>query len=299
MAFTSTRSPEGGDTDSAGRDATVKTVHRVAGLLKCLATAGPAGARLTDVARDLGMTKPTAHRLLAALAQAGMARHDTETRRYRLGELSTVLGQSSARISVSSEARPSLLRLAAATQDTVYVSVREGSAAVCVGCEIGDFPIRTITLAPGDQRPLGVGAGSMALLAFLADAEIETILARNEGWVAKNYPHFTSAALREEVRVTRSRGYSLSRDRVVPGMSAIGVPALCHGGRPVGAFSVAAITERIAGSREAQLVALLRAEAEHLASVFCQPAALGTIETGVIREIRRHGRSGIGSGPPQ
>lgn len=264
--------PSHADSDPAGRDTTVKTVHRVTELLKYLALAGPEGARLTDVARNLRLTKPTAHRLLGALAQAGMARHDIGTRRYQLGELSAVLGQSSTRITVSNEARPSLLRLAAATHDTVYVSVREGTAAVCVGSEIGDFPIRTLTLAPGDQRPLGVGAGSLALLAFLPDAEIEAMLVRNQVWIARNYPVFTPQYVREQVRLTRLRGYALSKDQVVAGMSAIAVPALCHGGRPVGAFSVAAITERIVGAREAQLVALLRPEAEHLASVFCHPA---------------------------
>lgn len=261
------------DSESRGRDATVKTVERVARLLKHLALAGEAGARLTDVARDLDLTKPTAHRLLAALAEVGMARHDTVTRRYRLGELTAMLGQSSARITVANEARQSLVRLAAATHDTVYVSVQEGAAAVCVGREIGSFPIRTLTLAVGDQRPLGVGAGSMALFAFLPDAEIEAVIARNKAWLA-SYPHFTPDFLREQVQRTRVRGYSLNEDQVIPGMSAIGVPAMCHGGRPIAAFSVAAITERITGPREAQLVALLRAEADHLSSVFCPDPAL-------------------------
>jgi DNA-binding IclR family transcriptional regulator len=257
---------------SRGRDATVKTVERVARLLQQLALAGDAGARITDLARDLALTKPTVHRLLAALAQVGMARHDTDTRRYRLGELTLMLGQSSARITVANDARQSLLRLAVATQDTVFVSVQEGTAAVCVGREIGSFPIRTLTLSVGDQRPLGVGAGSMALFAFLPDAEIEAAIARNKAWLA-SYPHFTPDFLREQVRQTRVRGYSLNQDQVIPGMSAIGVPAVCRGGRPIAALSVAGITERIAGPRQAQLVALLRAEADHLSSMFCKDAA--------------------------
>lgn len=261
------------DSESRGRDATVKTVERVARLLQQLALAGDSGARLTDLARDLDLTKPTVHRLLGALAQMGMARHDTATRRYRLGELTAMLGQSSARITVSNEARQSLVRLAAATQDTVFVSVQEGTAAVCVGREIGSFPIRTLTLSVGDQRPLGVGAGSMALFAFLPDAEIEAVIKRNKAWLA-SYPHFTPDFLREQVRRTRVRGYSLNQDQVVPGMSAIGVPAMCNGGRLIGAFSVAGITERMTGPRQPQLVALLRAEADHLSSVFCKDTAL-------------------------
>ena len=255
------------DIEPRGRDATVKTVERIARILRQLALAGHAGARLTDLANELDLAKPTLHRLLGALAEAGMARHDPATRRYRLGELSALLGQSSTRISVATEARQSLIRLAAATQDTVYVSVQEGAAAICVGREIGSFPIRTLTLAVGDQRPLGVGAGSLALFAFLPDAEIETVVARNKVWLAK-YPQFTADFLRQQVRETRARGYSLNRDHVIAGMSAVGVPAMGRDGRPIAAFSVACITERLAGAREAKLVALLRGEAAQLSSVF-------------------------------
>ena len=255
------------DAESRGRDFTVKTVERVARLLQKLALAEDAGARLTDLARDLDLPKPTVHRLLGALTEVGMARHDPSTRRYRLGALTVLLGQSSSRITISNEARQGLVRLAAATQDTVYVSVQEGTAAICVGREIGSFPIRTLTLSVGDQRPLGVGAGSMALLAFLPDAEVGAAIARNKVWLAK-YPQFNAEMLHEQVRETRARGYSLNRDQVIPAMSAVGVPVLGPDGRPIAAFSVAGITERIVREREPELVALLRIEAAHLSSVF-------------------------------
>lgn len=259
--------PKSQSTDGAsrGRDGTVKTVERIGRILKHLAVAGEAGARLTDLANELELTKPTLHRLLGALAEAGMARHEPGTKRYRLGELSAMLGRTSTRITVSTEVRQNLVRLALATKDTVYASIQEGTAAICVGREIGSFPIRTLTLDVGDQRPLGVGAGSMALLAFLPDNHIETAILRNKIWLEK-YPQFTPEILREQVRETRARGYSLNRDQVIPGMSAIGVPALDRDRFPIAAISVAGITERIVGEREVHLVAMLRSETALLAS---------------------------------
>ncbi len=255
------------DTEPRGRDASVKTVERIARILRQLALSGEAGARLTDLALSLELSKPTLHRLLGALVEAGMARHSTETRCWRLGELTAMLGQSSTRITVATEARQGLIRLAAATQDTVFVSVREGAAAICVGREIGSFPIRTLTLNVGDQRPLGVGAGSLALLAFLPDAEIESVISRNKTWLA-DYPLFTPRFLRKQVIETRASGYSLNRGQVIPGMSAVGVAAMGEDGRPIAALSVASITERVVNPREQELVALLRAEAATLSSVF-------------------------------
>ena len=253
------------DGEARARDGTVKTVERIGRILRQLAVAGEAGARLTDLANELDLTKPTLHRLLGALAETGMARHDPATRRYRLGELSAMLGRASTRITVSTEVRQNLVRLAAITQDTVYASIQEGTAAICIAREIGSFPIRTLTLDVGDQRPLGVGAGSLALLAFLPDNEVDTAIARNKLWLEK-YPQFTPDILRGQVRETRMRGYALNQDQVIPGMSAIGVPALGRDRHPIAAISVAGITERIIGDRKENLVALVRTEAAHLAA---------------------------------
>jgi|PersoiStandDraft_1058852.scaffolds.fasta_scaffold276912_2 Bacterial transcriptional regulator. len=51
-------------------------------------------------------------------------------------------------------------------------------------------------------------------------------------------------------------------------MSAVAVPVIGPEGRPIAAFAVAAITERIVGERLGELVALLRAEAANLAAIF-------------------------------
>ena len=83
------------------------------------------------------------------------------------------MGRSALQQDVSGTARPSLQRLAQKTGDTAFASILEGTAAICVAREVGDFPIRTLTLSVGDRRPLGVGAGSLALLASLSDDAIE------------------------------------------------------------------------------------------------------------------------------
>ena len=64
-------------------------------------------------------------------------------------------------------------RLAERTQDTVFLSARDRDEAVCLERVIGDYPIKTLTLSIGDRRPLGVGAGSLALLSALSDRAAE------------------------------------------------------------------------------------------------------------------------------
>lgn len=250
-----------------GRNATVKTVERVARILRGLAAGGTDGWRLTDLALHVGLGKPTLHRLLGALVENGLAYQDVATRLYRLGAATALLGASAARMTIASEARQSLMRLAAATGDSVFVSVQEGAAAICVGTEIGNFPIRTLTLNVGDRRPLGVGSGSLALLASLPEVEVEAAIARNKVWL-KDYPRFDPDTLRALVREARAKGYALNQGRIVAAMSAVAVPVIGPDGRPIAAFAVAAITERIVGERLGELVALLRAEAANLAAIY-------------------------------
>jgi DNA-binding IclR family transcriptional regulator len=55
-----------------GKEPAVKTIDRAARVLRVLATGGNDGLALRDVATDCQMSKATAHRLLAALTDAGL-----------------------------------------------------------------------------------------------------------------------------------------------------------------------------------------------------------------------------------
>jgi DNA-binding IclR family transcriptional regulator len=244
--------------DDSG-EATVKTIDRAARLLRAVATHGD-GAMLSAVARETGLGKGTVHRLLNALVDAGFVFQESETKRYRLGAGLGLLGQAAHRHDLAALARPSLLRLAELTQDTLFASLREGASAVCVAREIGAFPIRTLSLDAGHVRPLGVGSGSLALLAFQPDEEIATIIDRNAAWLAK-YPAYNRKVLLADVAETRRRGYSFVDGRIVPGMNAMGVPVLDERGRAVAALSLAAIADRVSGARIAELARLLTQEA--------------------------------------
>src|SRR5262245_38016193 len=246
-----------------GAEATVKTIDRAGRLLRAVALQ-PDGAMLSAVARDTGLGKGTVHRLLNALVDAGLVFQDYESKRYRLGVGLALLGHSAHRQDFAALAKPFLLRLAEQTQDTVYASVREGGAAVCVAREIGSFPIRTLSLEVGHLRPLGVGSGSLALFAFLSDDEIARLIDKNAAWLAR-YPGHARKELLAKVADTRRRGYSLVEGRIVPGMNAMGVPILDAGGRPVAALSLAAISDRVSGPRITQLVRVLAREAAELA----------------------------------
>lgn len=239
----------------------VKSVDRAIRLLKAIAAHPFDGAMFVDLSRETGFGKATTHRLLAALIEGGLVLQDTVTRKYRLGSAAMLLGRNAATQEVAFLAQPSLERIAAETGDTAFASVPEGTGAVCVAIAMGDFPIRSLTLEVGARRPLGVGAGSLALLATLSDDQVDKTLEWNRHAYAQ-YPAFNSTVIRAMVTRTRKDGYAFNDGHIVKGMCAIGVPVFDSHGRAIAALSMSAIAERVAGPRRARLVALLAQESQ-------------------------------------
>jgi DNA-binding IclR family transcriptional regulator len=267
-----------------GELSSVKTIGRAALVLRALAAAPASGSRLSEVTERVGLGKATVHRLLGALVDVGFVEHDEVERRYRLGYALFTLGASARRFHLVDMARPGLVRLAAATGDTVYLSVRNGDEAVCVDRCTGSFPIRTLTLDIGDRRPLGIGAGSMALLAFESDAEIARVL-RVNSLARQDYHGFDDDTLRRMIADARNRGFVFNDGRIVSAMTAIGVPVCDSEGRVLAALSIAAIRERMMGKRLDELASLLRDEASELASALAS-------RPGSVPRPRRSRRTG-------
>jgi DNA-binding IclR family transcriptional regulator len=256
----------------------VKTIGRAAMVLRALAAGPGDGSRLTDIAAATGLGKATVHRLLGALAEVGFVDFDDQDKLYRLGYALFALGASARAFHIVDLARPSLVRLATETGDTVYLSVRDGDEAICVDRRTGSFPIRTLTLDVGDRRPLGIGAGSLALLAFENEAEIARVM-RSNAHARGDYAAFDDASLHRLIKQACAQGYAFNDGNIVSAMSAIGVPVIDDDGRVLAALSIAAIRERFAGKRQAELVALLQGEARELAGALAQ-AALGPPDQG-------------------
>jgi DNA-binding IclR family transcriptional regulator len=220
------------------------SVQKVCRILRALSAPQP--LRLADVCATTGLHKATALRLLEALSEEGFVQRDAQTKRFALGEESLVLGIAmQSRDHVSKRARPWLVRLAGLSGDTIILSTRLGIESVCIDREFGAYPIRANYLDIGSRRPLGVGAGSMALLAWLPEDEAMAVLARITPLVEAAYPRIDRALLEAEIRLAPVRGHSMLLDVVVERMGGIGVPIFGSAGKPVAALSLAALNERI------------------------------------------------------
>ena len=119
-------------------------------------------------------------------------------------------------------------------------------------------------LLPGDRHPLGIGAGSLAILAALPDDEVQACLQANAGLIERRYPHYSVPLIRTLVDEVREQGYAVNRGLVVPGSWGIGMPLRDEAGHVLGALSIAAVESRMDEERQFQLAKLLSREAKRL-----------------------------------
>lgn len=243
-----------------------QSIHRALTLLNLLGVMArdrPDGVSLAELAHTSRRPKASVHRVIATLAQMGFVERLEPSGRYRLGLQSQILGELAGertdpliRTSV-----PSMLRLAELSEDTTFLTVRQGSFSICARREEGDGEIRNNALAVGDRHPLGVGAGSLAILAALEDEEISHVLQVNEEIMSRRYPRISADLLRSVLDRTREQGYALNEGLVAPGSWAIGVVLQVPGRGPVAALSIASIEARLSGGRREELVTVMKKEA--------------------------------------
>ncbi|MBB3995607.1 DNA-binding IclR family transcriptional regulator [Sulfitobacter undariae] len=257
-----------------------QSVDRALGLLSLIGRNASEGVNLSVIVADTGLSRPTARRLLLALMRARMVEQDAKNRRYFLGQETYVLGVLAAqRFDLMDLTRDSLLRLAELSGDTVFLSVRRDAYSVCLHKEEGTFPIRTNALQVGHRHPLGVGAGSLAMLAALPAAERAEVLGRNADVLGDGFPDCTPEALAPHIDEAAVRGYALNPGLVLTNSWAVGAAFRTPDGNVAGAISIAAIDSRMGPDRQLELGAALRLEMEkiekRIEQTFALPASAG------------------------
>ena len=111
------------------------------------------------------------------------------------------------------------------------------------------------------RRPLGVGAGGLAILCALPQAEADEIIEAN----AKRYGKLSTLTpdrVRAATREGRARGFAFLDGPVIPGVAAVGVAFPVD--HSIAAISVAAISTRLDEARRLEVATLLQRQARRL-----------------------------------
>lgn len=247
--------------DVSGSEGRLSSVERAFAVLRALAANQAKGARVTDLAKATGFTPATTHRLLQALVAERAVEQIPNSRLYRLSlDFFALAAKAGDAMDLRAICRPALLRLCGSLSDTIFLLVRSGFDAICLDRTEGLSPIRSFTGDVGGRVALGVGQGSLAILAFLPQAEREEVIRHNLPRL-RELGAWDEVDIRMEIDKVRRLGYASRDSGLVEGMAGVGVPILDAQGHALAALSVGTISSRLSADRLPTVVELLKREA--------------------------------------
>jgi DNA-binding IclR family transcriptional regulator len=234
-----------------------QSLIRAISLLRQVAQHNGQGARLSELASASELNLSTAHRLLSVLTAEGLITHDPQSKAYHLGIELYHLAGNAYQYAIRESFRGTLERIEQETGDTVFLIIRSGNDALCIDRVAGSYPIKTILVDIGSRRPLGIGASSLSLIAFLPQAECDAIISNSAPRYGQ-YKNITESQIRSLAEEARVRGYTISRGLFHEGVISLGFPVINDHGDVLAGITVSAISRRMDSGRRERIHSLIK-----------------------------------------
>jgi DNA-binding IclR family transcriptional regulator len=245
----------------------------------------PEPQRASQIARATGLDRSAVNRLLRELENHALVSRGRDDARYRIGNamvaLSAVVMQ---RVDIRRLARPFMEELVRATGETISLNIRSGRNWVCIEtCPSPQAISRVIPI--GETVPLYAGPTSKAILAFLDQSEIESIV--NEA-LAVDWERYRD--IYSDLELVRANRYiALPSDRA-PGVAGLSGPVF-NAEDIVGAITVSGPSGRWTQEAMEAASGLLVAACSNLSSSlgYDPPRAIRRIDDAdALRPAERH-----------
>ncbi len=225
----------------------VQAIERGCRILEFLSR-GKQAYSIHDISSELGLPKPTIHRILSTLRHCGFVRQDELSKEYRLGFRLVELGQVVLdQIDLRKEAEPFLSQLASRVQETVHLVVLDQDEIVYLD-KIEKFSnLKGLRMASriGMRNYAHSCAVGKVLLAFLPDR------ARDEVFAQKGLPKLTrktivdGGELKKHLADVRTQGYAVDDEENEEGIRCVAAPVRNDRGEVIAAISISGPSVRM------------------------------------------------------
>ncbi len=245
-------------TDDTRTDADAASGPARSGIARALAvidtiSQAPRAQGVSMIAREVGLPKAVAHRILRELVVGGFLRFDQTTKVYRLGPGALSVGLAAMRaLDVPALAHRHLVALSERTGETTTLSLRQGWSRVYVDQVLSSHEIR-MSVAIGTSHPLHAGSSSKAILAALSDPEVEDYVAYQHLDSVTDATITSVATLRDEIARIRALGYAVSSGERQSGAASVAAPIYGALSQVVGSISVCGLQNVFTRSRTTSL----------------------------------------------
>jgi DNA-binding IclR family transcriptional regulator len=238
-----------------------QTVQKALNLLEALVRSGQP-RRLTELSRELGLTKPNVYRLLSTLTALGYVKKDPATTLYsptlKLWEMGSMLVRD---VDLVTLAGPRIRRLCEETRESVQLAVFDAGFAVYVDKVDSPQPVKAMTNI-GSRVPATVTSTGKALLAWLPSSALDQAMAN-----LKRYTPLTLMKRQEiehDLEETRARGYAVNRGEFREGVAGIAAPIRDRHNQVVAAVALWGSDRSILGPQRENLAKMALAAARDI-----------------------------------
>ena len=199
---------------------------------------------LSQVASETGMDVSAAQRFTHTLTKLGYLHKDAQTKRFELTAKTLDLGYHFVRSSrLLDRAMPYLMHLSKETEETVNLTVREGTEIIFVSRFLSRHVLNTDVII-GTRMPAYATAPGIAMLSRLPEEEAMAIIDASDLKAHTPSTTWQRDALREKLRQSAAQGYATAFEEVYLGDASIAAPVVDHHGRPEAAVNIATSTSR-------------------------------------------------------
>lgn len=218
---------------------------------------------VTEIAKELSISKSTAYGILQSFQEEGFVSKDSATKKYTVGKemmrLAKMVFKGQDLVSV---ARPFLEHLVELVDETIFLGVREyDSIKILEVIEAKkDFKISSPI---GTKLPINAGATGKIFLSIMNNEDIIALL--NE----KGLPEFTENSITdintyiEEIEKTRRLGYSLDMGEYMKGVGSAGT-LIYQDKKPIGAIWFVGFFNSMIDERLNNIIRNLKLSAEQI-----------------------------------
>src|SRR3954468_13059296 len=255
-----------------------QTVQKALNLLEALVRSGQP-RRLTELSRQLGLTKPNVYRLLSTLSVLGYVKKDPLTSLYsptlKMWEMGSLLVRD---VDLVGVANPRLRRLCEEARESVQLAVFDAGFAVYVDKVDSPHPLKAMTTI-GSRLPATVVSTGKAILAWLPTEALDMAFQHVKRYTPQTL--MRRKDIEQDLRETRDRGFAINRSEFRPGVCGIGVPVRDRSGGVIASIGVWGAEANILGSR--------RDELAHLAMIAARDISrdLGYLEPAAVPATKR------------
>jgi IclR family transcriptional regulator, pca regulon regulatory protein len=198
---------------------------------------------ISELARELALTRSTTHRYAATLARLGYLHQDDSTRKYRLGPRVLDLGFSMlGSLELREIAAPHLRQLTDLTGHTSNLAIRDDTDVILIDRvrgRPGPYHHLEFTLHVGSRIPAYCSATGKALLAFLPRPDLDKLLDRID-LIQRGPRTLTSkTALFAELDRVRRTGIAVNDEELESALRSIAVPVRSRTGEVIAAVNIA------------------------------------------------------------